>query len=496
MKRMFSVSLLLLCCFCWGFPTVAGDIAERIETRSFPAVFSAWAAWFVNRQEIPYVERTAHFDLWWSPVFGGSFRFERYASGEVELVGDLAEAHRQRDEYLELNPNLLFILEIHMRAVDPGSPFLKGLYDEADFPWIKADDGSLVLGTPAERYVDILIDFTHPVAQDAIVRQTVAAAKSGLYDGIFLDFWNERGVILEGYRTNEAEQAARENILQRIRAGVDDDFLIIVNNTGTLLRGTPYVNGLFMETYPEYADNYSHQGMIKLENVLLWAEEHLREPRVNCLQVEGLGGHTLPLSPESRQRMRCVTTLICTHSNGFINYTMGVGWRQPHSHDDFYWNYIDDNVHYWTTHKNQHDTWPHSHAGGYWHDFWDAELGQSVSEKAQQYKNIQGLFIREFTNGWAVYNRSGTEQTLTLPVMATGVESNHRDTTHTVPDLDGEIFLKTPVVTADVNGDGVVNILDLVVIAGALGNPDGPDLNGDGVVNILDLVVIAKEISK
>ena len=495
MKRMFSVSLLLLFFFCWGFPTVGSDIVERIENRSFPAVFSAWAAWFVNRPEIPYVERTAHFDLWWPPEFTGSFRFERHASGEVELVGDLGEAHRSRDEYLSLNPNLLFILDVNMRSVDPGSRFLKGLYDEADFPWIRAKDGSLVLGTPAERYVDILIDFTHPVAQDVIVKQAIAAAESGLYDGIFIDFWNEMGVILNGYRTYEVEQAARTTILQRIRAAVADDFLIIVNNFGNLPRGTPYVNGLFMETYPEDVDNYSRQGMIKLENVLLWAEEHLREPQVNCLQVQGFGGHVLPLSPQSRQRMRCVTTLVCTHSEGFIDYTMGVGWRQPHSHDDFYWNYIDGNVRYWTTHKNEHDTWPHSHAGGYWHDFWDAELGQPVSEKAQHYENIEGLFIREFTNGWAVYNRSGTSQTVTLPALATGVESNHRNITHTVPDLDGEIFLKTPTLTADVNGDGVVNILDLVVVAGALGKTE-PDVNGDGVVNILDLIAVAAQLNK
>ena len=45
----------------------------------------------------------------------------------------------------------------------------------------------------------------------------------------------------------------------------------------------------------------------------------------------------------------------------------------------------------------------------------------------------------------------------------------------------------------DVNGDGVVNILDLVIVANGLGKTE-PDINGDGIVNILDLVVIAGEI--
>ena len=45
----------------------------------------------------------------------------------------------------------------------------------------------------------------------------------------------------------------------------------------------------------------------------------------------------------------------------------------------------------------------------------------------------------------------------------------------------------------DVNGDGVINILDLVAVANGFGKTE-PDINGDGIVNILDLVVIAKEL--
>ena len=46
---------------------------------------------------------------------------------------------------------------------------------------------------------------------------------------------------------------------------------------------------------------------------------------------------------------------------------------------------------------------------------------------------------------------------------------------------------------ADVNGDGVVNIQDLELVAGQLGKTGEhvADVNGDGVVNILDLVWVA-----
>ena len=46
---------------------------------------------------------------------------------------------------------------------------------------------------------------------------------------------------------------------------------------------------------------------------------------------------------------------------------------------------------------------------------------------------------------------------------------------------------------ADANGDGVVNILDLVLVASHFGESGetGADLNSDGVVNIQDLVLVA-----
>ena len=53
----------------------------------------------------------------------------------------------------------------------------------------------------------------------------------------------------------------------------------------------------------------------------------------------------------------------------------------------------------------------------------------------------------------------------------------------------------------DVNGDGEVNILDLVRVASTFGQPISDDnavadVNGDGEINILDLVQVAQDFGK
>ncbi|MHC4217713.1 MAG: hypothetical protein ACYSU7_04570 [Planctomycetota bacterium] len=45
--------------------------------------------------------------------------------------------------------------------------------------------------------------------------------------------------------------------------------------------------------------------------------------------------------------------------------------------------------------------------------------------------------------------------------------------------------------TADVNGDQVINVVDLLLVVGAFGNAGGPeDINNDGIVNVSDLLLV------
>ncbi|RKU14019.1 hypothetical protein C6502_02395 [Candidatus Poribacteria bacterium] len=454
-----------------GFP-----IQERIQNRNFPSVFQAWYD-ILNRPTLSREDRIAHHDLQLGAWFG--LHWLETEQG-FKLVGNLERARQERDALLALNPNMIFIVSILMRDDWPHK-------HPEDWPhWIRDAEGNRVSATD---YSAFLMDFTHPDVQDIIVQQAAAAAKCGLYDGIFLDWWREDWIVLKGYRTYEEEQRARDTIIRRVRAAVGDDFLIWVNpNRSKPLRTMPYINGLFMETVRDHDGGYTRNGLVEIESTLLWAEENLGELPINGLEGWGVEPEA-PDSPTNRRWMRVFTAMGLTHSNGYVLYITG-SRSLNHEHD---WSTFEP------THAETHNrgiTHNHGH-DHYWYDFWDADLGRPIGEKAIAYQDIEGLFVREFDNGWAVYNRSGKAQTIALPASATPVSdrgNNAASLTHLIPDLDGEIYLTTRSF-ADVNADGKVNILDLVQVANGFGK-SAPDPNGDGVVNILDLVFVAQQFSQ
>ena len=454
-------------------------VYDRIENRDYPSIFSPWAN-IINLPSLSWNERLAYHDLRFAGLrFGVQWRA---TSEGVKLFGHFESAKEHRDDMLSRNPNMIFLVTLDYYAAHPSE------YPEDSPFWLRDESGNRIedVGWGA-----FLIDFTQPEIQDYFVEQAIEIAKCGLFDGIFLDWWRDdwRDSSEAHYYAYDVSEAAI-TMLRRIREGVSrDEFLIIVNTNSTKIpRSAPYVNGTFMETI----DGYSHAGLAEIENTLLWAEQNLREPQINCL--EGWGIPTEPLdSPRNRQWMRLFTTMSLTHSDGYVLYVAGI-LSLVHTHV----------YEIWEGHLAEHAQgadFQHRHLHEhYWYDFYDAPLGRPVGEKGMRYLGREGLFIREYTNGWAVYNRSGKARKIQLPekvsAVASGIENKRW---HTLPDLDGEIYLKTGLETSptrqtapavDVNEDGIVNILDLVVVANAFGKTD-PDINGDGTVNILDLVAVA-----
>ena len=115
-------------------------------------------------------------------------------------------------------------------------------------------------------------------------------------------------------------------------------------------------------------------------------------------------------SAENRQWMRVFTAIALTHSEGHVVFG-------------------DDNA---------EPTPDHYHN---WYEFWDTDLGFPISEKRQLFNGIEGLFVREFTNGYAFYNRSGAARIVSFEDELMAVSTKNFASNHEIQNLDGEIFI-------------------------------------------------------
>ncbi len=409
-------------------------IGPRIKDRKYPSVFSAWYYDMLNVPNLSDDEELVYHDLFWG---GPGFHLQWHPTPRgLRLFGRIDDAHWKRQYLLSQNPNFLRLVSLDYIDADPSD------YSEAWPHWIRDANGDRVRAYAGGS--TFLIDFTHPVVQDILIQKALAVAKCGLYDGIFLERWQEGTVTLEDdkgvcYRGVKAEWSARISVMRRIREAVGDNFLIIVNTGRRKAQlSAPYLNGAFIEAILDEGDTaYTHDRLREIESTLLWSEQNFRGPQINALEGQGIPFER-PDSPRNQQMMRLITTLGLTHSDGYVCYVMGVtGIIHKHEYEISPGHKIDHIAGKRHNHNHQH----------YWYPFWDAPLGRPVGEKAQLYHNskghaVEGLFIREFTNGWAVYNRSGKEQKIRLPAQTTGVANGITSTQHTLLDLDGEIYLK------------------------------------------------------
>ena len=450
-------------------------IADRIENREYPSIYGVWSYVPNKPQVIPTPETSeikpnTYFDLrvgapqvirlgW---AFGEPDSNERVRLiPAVSIDNGIEKAKQRRDAILAFNPNAICLVAIlYYSGVSarwhPEDGVLRNLYlrDKNGNRIVFSGDGEAPL------------DFTLPETQEFVFDQVRAVKACGLFDGIFFDHWSEGNILMEDLtgRTTAEVHLARDRIIQGVRDIIGDDMLILVNTGESKIpRWAEYINGAHMETHTnpstvkvEGTDNYHNRGytradLLDIEDTLLWSEANFREPRINSLRGYTIGLEP-PNSPRNEQWMRIFTTLSLTHSDGYVEYASLSGKYGPEV---------------------------------YWHPFYDAPLGRPVGEKGQLYQtpkgvSIEGLFIREYTNGWAVYNRSGKERRIYLSEkgsgVASGVVNKHW---HTLPDLDGEIFLKqtTPIAEPsigaksryDVDGDGDVDVSDVRLVVIGLG---------------------------
>ena len=408
-------------------PPISPPVAERIQNRTLPSIVGLWPKGSIEDIVQYDFHYGPHFYVWWDttptePTLGLSTRF----AGDVERSKEIVQ------QMLQHNPNMVFVVpvRIHNRI------WLSDLPADSDF-WLRDGEGNIIQNANDAYMTNIL----NPELQDHLIDRIVAVAKCGLFDGIMLDGFNHHGLSGAGggrrplapeLADDEAIIQAHIRILRGVRERVRDDFLILINANHTkATRYAEYVNGSVMEPGEDYIGHGggTYRRLQELDDALLWNEKNLRAPRLNWASGF-LFPDQPPDTPDNLQRVRLFTTRGLTLADNA--YTVV--------------NYV----------QRTWETW--ADGNNFWYDFWDADIGKPIGEKGQLCDNCEGLFIREFTNGWVVYNRSGKAQTIELPIQATGVASGITNIQHTVPDLDGEMYLKQEASTDSV---GTVKVLDL-----------------------------------
>lgn len=290
-------------------------IMPRIEDREYPSVFGSWSI-IRNRTPIlprlpwlPADEPIAYFDLYFSHPAGYFGLNLKYTNAGVALVGDFQRAKERRDALLAFNPNAMFLVPVIYYSGLPASRYPEdGILQDL---WLRDENGNRVVDNSEEA----LLDFTLPETQKWAIDQAKAIAACGLFDGILLDHWDE-GLRLGGKATLEEEHLARDIIIQNIRAIVGDDVLIMVNaGENRIPRWAEYINGSLVQTQPtlkipwaEMTDvekqyhslGYSRKDLHKIEETLIWSENHFQAPRINGLLGFGIDAEP-PDSPRNQQ---------------------------------------------------------------------------------------------------------------------------------------------------------------------------------------------------
>ena len=193
----------------------------------------------------------------------------------------------------------------------------------------------------------------------------------------------------------------RVALIKLVRAAVGNDAFIMTNpNDRQTPRTAPFINGYFMECYR----TKSPEDWKRIADTLVWAEGHLRSPRVNCVES---WYHD---SRNDLGLMRSMTTLVLTHSDGYCLFSDPNELPTPdHLHD--------------------------------WYPFWDKSLGKPTGAGSRQ---RDGSTVRPFEHGLAVYNPMGNK-----PVMVKFTQARKSVATgkvavqHQVEAADGDIFLFT-----------------------------------------------------
>lgn len=398
-KDFFLVlSIVNISCSDNGSDTIINEsqrtINQRVNSREFPSVFQAWGDATTLASESLTQTRARHDLIWWGIGDADGLVWD------TETVGgyrDLATGFTNssiekglafRHELLSINPKMILLANLNYRGAK------SGWLPENHEWWLRDTDGNKIVSWTGGGEPWYMLDFANPELRSYVAEWARAAIKSGVYDGVLLDWWDE-----------DQKPDARIALLRAVRFAIGDSCLIVVNaNDRYSIKSAPYINGVFMETAAKTPTTRARWEEIK--NVLIWNQKNVLEPKLVCLEV------WYENSSEELNRMRAVTTMSMILSDGYCLFS------EPNSAPG-------------VDHKHE------------WCSFWEKRLGKATEEGRLQ---ANGAYFRKFENGYAFYNPMGNGSvTVEFQMDLFRVSTGEMDKTHILQDQDGEIFLKSKI---------------------------------------------------
>jgi hypothetical protein len=371
-------------------------VAERIAARAFPSVFQSWGPADNLLGEPPRDTEARHDLLWNMPEFFGlrwNSPYRLLADGFID--GTVEQARLTRTALLARNPSMVLLAELRYRD-SPDSD----LPDSS--PWWQRDaSGHRVPGWAEGSHY--LLDWHNSAFRGQVARQAQAMVRSGVVDGILLDWWGAQD-----------EDPDRLSLLQEIRQAIGPDALILVNSNWTIpASSAPYINGLYMETTIPSTRNEADEWRRATET-LLWAETSLRTPTLNAVEMwtcSATPPFAVPCTDHARSalnRMRATTTLVLTHSDGYALFADPNGLATA------------DHLHNW-------------------YPFWDKSLGRPVGQRTAR---EDGAVERAFEHGTAVYNPIDNRPiTVRFGAPRRSAASGEVAASFLLDSLDGDLYL-------------------------------------------------------
>jgi Hypothetical glycosyl hydrolase family 15 len=273
---------------------VQKQVAERIAGHNFPSIAKPWGNcvdFKINKRS----EEIIHHDIAWESIgkendkIGNRIIGANWTGAYPALSSQFSNADAaiaNKKEALNKNPNIIILAELRWRD------YMDSLLPNDHEFWKRDSLGNRVIAKGDKmartRY---LLDTSNIHLVNQLLMQAKCMVESGIYDGVFLDWFGPSAGFFE-----------------KLRKAIGDKYLIITNSNYKYdAERAKYINGAYMECY-------------KTENptvVSLW-EQTVQSPKVNVVDMMGEANNLQGAS--DFKRMRNTTTFTLIHSDGYLLY--------------------------------------------------------------------------------------------------------------------------------------------------------------------------------